>query len=787
MNNSSYKVTSIKSVFNPYFHHEIDLDLMINDIKNGTYSTMITALRALTDKEEYKTAKKKLPAYALNGTFNNSVKNSEFSYSSGLYNIDIDNLSGNIDNHKSLIVAAVPSVVYIFNSPSNQGVKIGISIDPDCIKNDEDFKQYFPQFEDAFKAAGYEIDASCKDISRKCFTSYDPDIYVNLDAPVFELIPPALKEEKTKDNHSSITTPQFTLISNSPEECIGKSVNTLLKKALDGNRHKNRYDAGRLAGGYIAGGLVSEDLIFNALLTASDQVASGGITNESERKTILDGIANGKQHPLNSVTPLIPEGELFQSVSIPKVSYTTQDVRDGTPTSNPFTELGNAKRLRDSCRQNSKFIIGLKEFIHWEDNRWRMDFDGAIMKSHAAKLPKQIYNEGQAYLDQSAKFSAWSRASQFKKVIENAVGLYTNFQDVRVLPSELDANLYAIGIDGAREMVDLTTGIKRATTQKDLITKTTNVHTLGTADQATRWLQFLNEVFGFDKELIDWVQRWCGYLLSGSTQEQVFVFCYGSGSNGKSVFIEMLKFILGDYAKAIQPEMLSNQQKSPGAATPELAALKGIRLALGTETEEGVHLAESLIKVLTGGDTIVARPLYGSLIEYLPQFKIMLTGNHKPIIKGNDEGIWRRIKLLHFTQKFEKGNCDPNLLLKLKAESPHILAWLVDGCLAWQKQGLNNIPRSIEAATNEYRTDQDIVGKWLTEYCSLTPLAETKSTILYKSYKTWCEENGMRPSSSVILSRRLEDRGLEKTHTRNGRIYKGISVDTPHFLKPYIK
>jgi P4 family phage/plasmid primase-like protien len=565
---------------------------------------------------------------------------------------------------------------------------------------------------------------------------------------------------------------------NIQEDCIGKSVNLMLQ-ATAGNRHLHRLKAARLAGGYIAAGQVEEAVILEALLRASDSIADGNVTSEPERQTLLEGIEDGKKAPIPFDDPN-DFGELFLlGGGNSPISYSTQDVRDGTATTHPLTELGNAKRLRDGHGKNSKFIIGTDIFIHWADCKWLIDKDGAGMRNNAAELPEQIYKEGLAYPEQGLKFANWSRTSQSKQAIVNAVSLYKDFEEVRVSPNSIDANKLAIGVNSAREVIELGTGVYRAATQKDHITKSVNATALGNAFEATRWIKFIDEIFGGDAELVDWVQRWCGYLLSGSTQEQIFVFSYGSGSNGKSVFIEMLKYIMGDYAKAIQPETLANNQRTAGAATPELAALKCVRLVLATETEEGVQLAESLIKSLTGGDTIVARPLYGAPIEYVPQFKIMLTGNHKPQIRGNDDGIWRRVRLLHFTQKFSKANCDPFLLAKLKAESNHILAWLVDGYSKWQKLGLKDTPKSMEKATAQYRSDQDIVGRWIEERCELDCKAESAGSKLYLSYSSWCDENGLKKCSNVILSRRLEDRGLVKRHSRNGAVYAGIAVHYP--------
>ena len=766
-----HKISFLNSVYEPNNPIAEDLDNFLIHVKTGTFRNEICRLRLLKQSNpvEYKKAKCQLPAALLNGSFSKAT-NDAFIGSNGIFNVDIDSLEGDIESHKEIICAELPSVLYCFISPSNQGLKIGIKIDADLIKSDADFKIYFSQIEHAFAVLGYSIDKNCKDVSRKCFISYDPDAYVNYNSSTFKLTKPfsAMQNQKGEVDAPS------TILKYSADDYVAKAVN-LLKKATSGNRHEYRIKAGRLAGGYIAGNLVDEEVILDALIKTSDEISDSAVTNQSELSTLKAAIELGKVTPINVVNDTIPVtvlSELDDSVE----SYSTLDVRNGTKTTHPLTELGNAMRLMDYCGQASKFIIGTNSFLHWTRDRYKVDIDGAIMRSNAAKLPEQIYKEALSYKENLSHFTSWSLTSQTRRTIENAVCLYKDFEAVRILPNCIDANKFGIGINGASEMIELETGFSRTTTPMDYITKTSNVTALGNSAEATRWLQFLDEVFGGDTELIDWVQRWCGYLLSGSTQEQIFVFCYGSGSNGKSVFIEMLKHIMGDYAKAIQPELLANNQRTAGAATPELAALKGVRLAIGTETEEGVQLAESLIKALTGGDTIVARPLYGAPIEYLPQFKIMLTGNHKPIIRGNDDGIWRRVRLLHFTQTFPVDTRDPYLKIKLQEESNHILAWLVEGCLNWQKKGLKDVPNSIKNATDDYRTDQDIVGKWLDDCCDLSPLNSATASALYLSYSTWCETNGLKKCSNIVLSRRFEERGLSKKRINTGMVYDGIAV-----------
>jgi P4 family phage/plasmid primase-like protien len=303
-----------------------------------------------------------------------------------------------------------------------------------------------------------------------------------------------------------------------------------------------------------------------------------------------------------------------------------------------------------------------------------------------------------------------------------------------------------------------------------------NVEQLGNSTKAKRWQLFLSQIFSDDVELIYWFKRWCGYLLTGDTSEHFFVFCFGLGSNGKSVLAETLLYILGDYARAIASETLTESKRTAGGATPDLAELIGSRLVMSSETEDGAAMAESLVKSLVSGDTMTVRKLYKDPVQFTPQFKLIMLGNHKPVIRGNDYGIWRRVRLVPFRRMFTLEERDPALLDKLKAEASHILAWMVEGCLDWQERGLKDTPVTIQQATGEYQADQDLTGKWLAECCGLSSGYETTSTELYVSYKNWCLDNGLRPISNMRLGRQLGERGFS-SHRSNGKsLWFGLAV-----------
>lgn len=452
------------------------------------------------------------------------------------------------------------------------------------------------------------------------------------------------------------------------------------------------------------------------------------------------------------------------------------DVRDGTTTTRPLTEHGNALRLLDHHRDRVRYVPEVQGWLVWHEG-WKWDPDGADVRMAAAALPQSIYQEGISHKINDAEFFAkWARQSQSLRVVQAAVQMLSDQGSIRVPMAHIDADPMLVGYDNARSLIDLRTGKSRPVSPDDYITKSLSVAEVGDAAKAVRWLQFLDQVFLGDAELIDWLHRWMGYMLTGCTAEQTLLFCYGLGANGKSVLGELLRWITGDYARAIPVEMLCESRRQAGGATPDLADLVGARLALTTETEDGAALAESLIKALTAGDTISARPLYGKPFNFKPQFKLLMLGNHRPVVRGTDHGIWRRIRLVPFRRTFEPDERDPHLLDKLKAEAPHTLAWMIEGCLTWQRRGLADTPKVIAAETANYQLEQDVIGQWLEEETERNLICEVGTNELYASYRTWAIESGLRPASKVSLGRRLGERGFRSRRTNGRTVWLGLKL-----------
>jgi putative DNA primase/helicase len=277
----------------------------------------------------------------------------------------------------------------------------------------------------------------------------------------------------------------------------------------------------------------------------------------------------------------------------------------------------------------------------------------------------------------------------------------------------------------------------------------------------------------YNTDLIIFLQLAAGLALTGDTSEQVMFILYGSGANGKSTFLNVLMRILGDYAIATPTDTF--MRRKGDQISNDIARLRGTRLVTTTEAEQGRRLSEPLIKQITGNDAMTARFLYGEFFDFIPTFKIFMATNHKPVIKGTDHGIWRRIKLIPFTTTIAEEKQDKHLEEKLLAEGPGILNWLLAGTGMWVEKGLAT-PQAITRATEDYRSEMDVLGNFLKECCVQNPNASVRARELFRAFQDWCGENNERACSERYLGLRLAELGLERTRTAEARYWKGIML-----------
>jgi putative DNA primase/helicase len=254
------------------------------------------------------------------------------------------------------------------------------------------------------------------------------------------------------------------------------------------------------------------------------------------------------------------------------------------------------------------------------------------------------------------------------------------------------------------------------------------------------WLAFLARIMNGNQPLIDFLQRAVGYSLTGTTGERCLLFLYGIGANGKSTFLEVLRALLAEYAQQADFTTFLERKGDSGPRN-DIARLFGARVVTSSEVGEGKRLNESLVKTLTGNDTVTARFLHAEFFEFSPQFKLWLAANHRPVIRGTDNAIWTRVRLVPFLVSIPEGERDLGLKDKLVAELPGILAWAVQGCLLWHEYGLG-MPAAVQEATESYRRESDTLGAFLEDCTVAEADAATKATELYQAYKQWAEEAG---------------------------------------------
>jgi putative DNA primase/helicase len=303
---------------------------------------------------------------------------------------------------------------------------------------------------------------------------------------------------------------------------------------------------------------------------------------------------------------------------------------------------------------------------------------------------------------------------------------------------------------------------------------TTQITRVGPADvPSPHWDVFLQAVFLGDPEMIAFIQRLLGYLLTADRSEQKLFFWYGLGANGKSTLADLLLWIVGTYGLKLPANVL---MQSPHDRHPtELAQLRAKRLAMSSELDEAQFWAESRIKELTGDEVLTARFMRGDFFEFPMTQTHVIVGNYKPRLRGGDAAIARRFVLIPFQAKFEGAQRDPAMLDKLKAEAPAILAWMIEGAIAWHGNGLQ-IPEQVSAASREYMVDNDDVALWLAECCVMEPGSRFKASDLYESFTTWIKARGQHAPSMRLWGDRMGTvQGLRKVQS-NGVRYEGVRL-----------
>jgi putative DNA primase/helicase len=441
-------------------------------------------------------------------------------------------------------------------------------------------------------------------------------------------------------------------------------------------------------------------------------------------------------------------------------------------------DWGNAERLAAHAKDVVRYEPRQKSFYVWDGTRWCIDHGEHRVSKLAVESAKKMLDEAVASTDltHQKKLLDWFRTSLHEGRIRGAVELLKNFVEIHVEAATLDADPFLLGVTNG--VVDLRTGEVYEPQQRDLITKSAGC-AFDPKAKCPRWTQFVTEIAGGDEELVRYLQELVGYTLTGDTSGQMLMFLYGTGHNGKSVFVETVRDLLGEYGMSMRTEALSlKAMSSKNGPSEDIARLRGARMVTVNETSEGMRFDESLVKDLTGEDTVAARFLHKGTFEYRPAFKISIRGNHQPEFNGADGGMARRVRLIPFEVNFSGKKDDPQLKAKLRSELPGILNWAIEGALRWQRAGRIETPAKVVEATSEYVDAMDGLAEFIDEVLIRDKAAQTTTAAIFKAYEQWARyREGIRlPLTKHRLALRIKGRGFRPTKFRaKGKEVRGFT------------
>ena len=450
-----------------------------------------------------------------------------------------------------------------------------------------------------------------------------------------------------------------------------------------------------------------------------------------------------------------------------------------------LTQTDDPHILTDTT--NAQFIVTLfgnilrydhrrERFLIWNSHRWQPDNNGKVFRL-AIEAARARYQDATSIQDlkERERISNWAISSENRSRLEAAISIAKNLEPITDTGENWDRDPWLLGVQNG--VVDLRTGQCRDGRQSDNITMSTGVKFDADA-QCPLWLSTLNGIFQGDADYIDFINRYCGYSITGLIKEQTSVIGWGEGANGKGIFAGVQRNVMGDYA---YDAPFSTFEMNYKASIPnDIAALEHKRIVTSSETNNGTRLNEARLKAISHGDPVTARYLHAEFFTFGPVCHIFLFVNHKPKVKDDSFGFWRGVRLWPFLRRFEGTADDKDLAKKLEAEKSGILNWHIAGCLEWQKRGLSELPEKITTATAEYKRESNVLTDFFDECCVENANAITQSSELYKEYLNWAENSHLQKYeiiSRVIFSREVEKK-YKKVVKNNGKFFVGIGLVT---------
>lgn len=536
--------------------------------------------------------------------------------------------------------------------------------------------------------------------------------------------------------------------------------------------------------------LAPSDLLLSILTTSADNSTRSDNATSLEADLILQGITEGARNDTlfkfacsfrrkngdgskeslrvilytaaDNCTPAFPHNEvntIIDSAWKMDHSDTSMTWVMGTGESRQLTDHGNALRFVDLNSEDVKYVPAWGWLV-WGDTGWRRD-DEMEVQRRARALHEAIVREGMTLEDQreQTRYARWAVTSQSAGKLE-AIHLVAR-SDSRIIESPQSFDTDPMVIACRNGTVNLATGKLISLGRGDLVTRNTNVIYDPTAD-TDRWLTFLKQSLGNDPDVLDYIQKCAGYTLTGSTRDEKFFIISGPQASGKSTFLDGMAAAMGMYGVSTPSETIMYHHNKVNASQNELAGFVGIRLLLVSEVREGAAFHESLLKSLTGGDQMTGKFLYKEPFTFVPQLKLWIATNHDPQVR--DDAVFRRLRKVPFPNTVPMDKRDRDLKHYLRdpeAGGREVLKWMIDGARKWMAEGISRDPLAIQMATDDYYTNQDQDGRFISDV--LAPEIGCRSSFkhLYEEYKRWCAENEERPKRPPLFRSMLQNRGVK--------------------------
>lgn len=508
------------------------------------------------------------------------------------------------------------------------------------------------------------------------------------------------------------------------------------------------------------------ELCYDWSITAPERFDEGGLRN------VLD---SAKADKPNGITL----GTLF---ALAKAAGWT-DSRKVRAAFESYGDISNGRRLADRYRGKLLYVHATDTWYGWTGQRWLACDNGEAMAAAKAIADECVSETVIAMRDnptEGAKRNMTQALAVHRSIRRIEAMLQTAASEPGMSianPGLLDSDPLKLGVRNG--VIDLRTGKLLEAQPGMMISRQAgaNYDPFATCPQ---WEKTVLDAMSGDSAMAAFLQRVYGYALTGLVREEKLFFFYGVGANGKSLINNVMSAAMGEYAVTVRSALLARDPRGTGSdAEREKARLPGARIALVNETGQADVWDDQRTKELVSNERVSARQLYGESFDFMPTHKLFVRGNHQPGAMDGSDGFWRRIILIGFTRQFSEAERITDLDRQIiENELPGVLAWMVDGCMAWQKHGLQ-VPAKITAAVSEYRNDTDLMGEWIGGNCTLSAHAESTVGDLFESYVDFLQDANVKAPSRNAFGRQLVQRGFHKRDSSGKRYYSGLTVRDP--------